>query len=69
MTRHYLINSLVNWRESLRKNDIQKAYNELRYMYGMTKTETLKTIRLYYDMGYKWYEYKHPKLRELLGEW
>ncbi|MDR4148044.1 hypothetical protein P4V72_30180 [Bacillus thuringiensis] len=69
MTRHYLINTLVNWRESIRKNDIQKAYNELRYMYGMTKAETLKTIRLYYDMGYKWYEYRHPKLRELLGEW
>ena len=69
MTRHYLINTLVNWRESLRKNDIQKTYNELRYMYGMTKAETLKTIRLYYEMGYKWYEYRHPKLRELLGEW
>ncbi|MDM5430889.1 hypothetical protein [Bacillus mycoides] len=65
MTRHYLINTLVNWRESILKGDIQKAYN----MCGMTKAETLKMIHLYYDMVYKWYEYKHPKLRELLGKW
>ncbi|MDA1997132.1 MULTISPECIES: hypothetical protein [Bacillus cereus group] len=69
MTRHYLINSLVNWHESIRKNDIQKAYNAMKGLSGMTKDETLKMIHLYYDTGYKWYEYKHPKLRELLGEW
>ncbi|KMN42061.1 hypothetical protein ACT1UG_22605 [Bacillus paramycoides] len=72
MTKHYLINTLVNtlvnWREGTRKNDIQKAYNAMKYMYGMTKVETLKMMHLYYDMGYKWYEYRHPKLRELLGE-
>ncbi|MGI8216741.1 hypothetical protein [Bacillus cereus] len=73
MVRHYLINTLVNWRESLRINDIHKAYNEIKfvmkYVHGMTKAETLEMIRLYYDMEYKWYEHRHPKLRELLGEW
>lgn len=69
MTRHYLINTLVNWRESIRKNDIHKAYNAMKDMHGMTMAETFKMIHLYYDMGYKWYQYKHPKLRELLGEW
>ncbi|HDT6577467.1 TPA: hypothetical protein QFT23_003646 [Bacillus cereus] len=69
MTRHYLINTLVNWRESIRNNDIHKAYNVMKDIHGMTMTETFKMIHLYYDMGYKWYQYKHPKLRELLGEW
>ncbi len=69
MTRHYLINSLVNWRESLQKSEIQKSYNCMRYMYGMSKAEIQRMIKLHGDMGYKWYEYKHPKLRELLGEW
>ncbi len=68
MVRHYLINTLVNWRESIRKNDNHKAYNAMKGMCGMTKDETLKTIHLYYDSGFKWYEYRHPKLRELLGE-
>lgn len=36
MTRHYLINTLVNWRESIRTGDIQKAYNAMNYMCGMT---------------------------------
>ncbi|WP_431189240.1 hypothetical protein [Bacillus thuringiensis] len=69
MTRHYLINTLVNWRESIRKNDIHKVYNAMKDIHGMTMTEAFKMIHLYYDMGYKWYQYKHPKLRELLGEW
>ncbi|MEM5644724.1 hypothetical protein AAHH72_05475 [Bacillus cereus] len=68
MVRQYLINTLVNWRESIRKNDIQKAYNAMKDMCGMTKAETLRTINLYYDSGYKWYEYRHPKLRDLLEE-
>lgn len=41
----------------------------MKYVHGMTKAETLEMIRLYYDMEYKWYEHRHPKLRELLGEW
>ncbi|MED1023349.1 hypothetical protein [Bacillus mycoides] len=69
MTKHYLINTLVNWRESLRKSEIQKAYKYMRYMCEMSKAEIQKMINLSGDMGYKWYEYKHPKLRELLGEW
>ncbi|WP_180226789.1 hypothetical protein [Bacillus cereus] len=64
MVRHYLINTLVNWRESLQINDIRKAYNEIKfvmkYVHGMTKDETLEMIRLYYDMEYKWYEHRHP---------
>ena len=48
MVRHYLINTLVNWRESLRINDIHKAYNEIKfvmkYVHGMTKAETLEMI-------------------------
>lgn len=49
ITRHYLINSLANWREGIRRNDVQKAYNAMKYMCGITKAETLKMIRLYYD--------------------
>ncbi|WP_265183350.1 hypothetical protein [Bacillus thuringiensis] len=41
----------------------------MKDIHGMTMTEAFKMIHLYYDMGYKWYQYKHPKLRELLGEW
>ncbi|PFP05622.1 hypothetical protein COJ91_18430 [Bacillus thuringiensis] len=69
MTKHYLINTLVNWCESIRKNDIHKVHNAMKGMCGMTEDETLKMIHLYYDSGYKWYEYKRPKLRELLGKW
>ncbi|MES9730269.1 MULTISPECIES: hypothetical protein [Bacillus] len=67
MIRHYLINTLVNWRESLRKSEIQKAYNDMRYM-GMSKLEIRRLINLFGNMGYKWYEYRHPKLCELLGK-
>ncbi|MCC2361685.1 hypothetical protein LKM19_13045 [Bacillus cereus] len=70
MVRHYLINTLVNWRESLRKNEMQRAYNYLRSMYGMSKAEARKMLDvLNLDMNYSKYRYRHPKLRELLGEW
>ncbi|ETT88869.1 MULTISPECIES: hypothetical protein [Bacillus] len=70
MVRHYLINTLVNWRESLRKNEMQRAYNYLRSMYGMSKAEARKMLYvLNSNMGYFRYEWRHPKLRELLGEW
>ncbi|MGG0209529.1 hypothetical protein [Bacillus mycoides] len=69
MVRHYLINTLVNWRDSLRKNEIQKAYNYLRSMYGMTNEEASKMLDVVnLDMGYFRYEWRHPKLHELLGE-
>ncbi|MFA2694481.1 hypothetical protein [Bacillus mycoides] len=70
MVRYYLINTLVNWRDSSRKNEIQKAYNYLRSMYGMTNEEASKMLDVVnLDMGYFRYEWRHPKLRELLGEW
>ncbi|EJR71364.1 hypothetical protein [Bacillus cereus] len=71
MIRHYLINTLVNWRESLRKSELQRAYNYLRSMHGMSKAEARKmfgVLRLE-DSGYFQYEWRHPRLRELLGEW
>ncbi|PEY77782.1 hypothetical protein CN277_24410 [Bacillus cereus] len=70
MVRHYLINTLVNWRESLRKNEMQRAYNYLRSMYGMSKAEARNMLAvLNLDINYSKYRYRHPKLRELLGEW
>lgn len=70
MVRHYLINTLVNWRESLRKNEMQRAYYYLGSMYGMSKAEVRKILDvLDLDMSYSKYRYRHPKLRELLGEW
>jgi hypothetical protein len=70
MISHYLINTLVNWRESSRKSEIQKAYNYLRSMYGMTNTEACKMLDVLKldNSGYFKYEWRHPKLRELLGE-
>lgn len=70
MVRHYLINTLVNWRESLRKNEMKRAYSYLRSMYGMSKAEARKMLDvLNLDMNYSKYRYRHPKLRKLLGEW
>ncbi|MEJ9130646.1 hypothetical protein P4408_14340 [Bacillus thuringiensis] len=71
MVRHYLIDTLVNWRESLRKSEMQRAYNYLRSMYGMSKAEACKMVEVLKleDSGYFQYEWRHPKLRELLGEW
>ncbi|MGX5569567.1 hypothetical protein ACWKT7_28205 [Bacillus toyonensis] len=70
MVRHYLINTLVNWRESLRKNEMQRAYKYLVSMYGMSKAEARKMVDvLNLDINYSKYRYRHPKLRELLGEW
>ncbi|ALC52852.1 hypothetical protein ACN91_15065 [Bacillus cereus] len=69
MVRHYLINTLVNWRESLRKSEMQRAYNYMR-SYGMSKAEARKMVDvLNLDIYYSKYRYRHPKLRELLGEW
>lgn len=53
MTSHYL-NTLVNWRESMERFRINES---LKYLKN----------RFVFIMGYNWYEYKHPKLRELLG--
>ncbi|HDR4862299.1 hypothetical protein [Bacillus thuringiensis] len=44
MVRHYLINTLVNWRESLRKNEMQRAYYYSASMYGMSKAEARKIL-------------------------
>ncbi|AXO97156.1 hypothetical protein [Bacillus anthracis] len=71
MVRHYLINTLVNWRDSLRKNEIQKAHGYLSSVYGMTDAEACKMLDVLKldNSGYFQYEWRHPKLRELLGEW
>jgi hypothetical protein len=71
MVRHYLINTLVNWRNSVRNNETQKAYNYLRGMYKMTDAEARKMLDVLKldNSGYFKYEWRHPKLRELLGEW
>lgn len=70
MVRHYLINTLVNWRKSLQESEIQKSYNYLRRMYAMTNAEARKMLYvLNLNRGYFRYEWRHPKLRELLGEW
>ncbi|MEG7342550.1 hypothetical protein V6E27_28795 [Bacillus cereus] len=44
MVRHYLINTLVNWRECIRNNEMQRAYRYTRSMYGMSKAEALKML-------------------------
>lgn len=71
MVRHYLINTLVNWRECIRNNEMQRAYRYTRSMYGMSKAEALKMLDVLQldDSGYFQYEWRHPELHELLGEW
>lgn len=73
MTRHYLINTLVNWRDSIEKFHLNYALQLLKEQLQLSDEEALETyheeVVPILSMGYSWYEYKHPKLRELLGEW
>ncbi|ANN33598.1 MULTISPECIES: hypothetical protein [Bacillus cereus group] len=73
MTRHYLINTLVNWRESNEKFHMNYSLQHLKDHLQTSDEEALETYQEelvpLLSMGYNWYEYKHPKLRELLGEW
>lgn len=73
MTRHYLINTLVNWRESIEKSHYNESLHVLKKEFQLrdekAKEMYEETLKAYWLSGYKWYEYRHPKLRELLGEW
>ncbi|MBR9698648.1 hypothetical protein [Bacillus cereus] len=73
MVRHYLISTLVNWRTSIEKYHYNQLLNELKIHLNLNNEEAKEiyedTIKAFWLSGYKWWEYKHPKLRELLGEW
>ncbi|MDM5429077.1 hypothetical protein [Bacillus mycoides] len=73
MTRHYLITTLVNWRKSIERFHMNYSLQYLKVQLQMNDEEALKTyqeeIVPVLSWGYNWYEYRHPKLRELLGEW
>ncbi len=73
MVRHYLISTLVNWRTSIEKHHYNQLLNELKIHLNLNNEEAKEmyedTIKVFWLSGYKWWEYKHPKLRELLGEW
>ncbi|PER43801.1 hypothetical protein COL26_07455 [Bacillus thuringiensis] len=66
MTRHYLIGTLVNWRESVERFYYNESLQCLKEEFQLSDEDTIKAFWLSF---YKWYEYRHPKLRELLGEW
>ncbi|MEG7934974.1 hypothetical protein J0817_19855 [Bacillus mobilis] len=72
MVRHYLINTLINWREGIEKYHYNQLLNELKIHFNLNNEEAKEmyedTIKAFWLSGYKWYEYRHPKLRELLGE-
>ncbi|WP_459503066.1 hypothetical protein [Bacillus sp. C1] len=72
MTSHYLINTLVNWRESLKRQQSNGTVTleDIRRILSLDWGEELVVSP--YDknsLGYRGYEWRHPKLRELLGEW
>jgi len=52
----------MNYALQLLKNELQINDEEALRTY---QEEVVPILQ----MGYSWYEYKHPKLRELLGEW
>ncbi|PGU04790.1 hypothetical protein COD21_26390 [Bacillus cereus] len=71
MTKHYLINTLVNWRKSIERFYMNYSLQLLKDKLQMSDEEALETYQEevvpLLSMSYSWYEYKHPKLRELLG--
>ncbi|WP_319007021.1 hypothetical protein [Bacillus thuringiensis] len=73
MTRHYLIGTLVNWRESIASFHYNESLQCLKKEFQLSDEEAKEmyedTIKAFWLSFYKWYEYRHPKLRELLGEW
>jgi len=72
MTRHYLINTLVNWRKSIERFHMNYSLQHLKEQLQIIDEEVLATYQEevvpLLSTGYNCYEYKHPKLRELLGE-
>lgn len=73
MNKYYVINTLVNWRESIEKSHYNESLQLLKKEFYCSDEEAKEmyedTIKGFWLSFYKWYEYRHPKLRELLGEW
>lgn len=73
MARHYLINTLVNWRECIERHYYNQTLKDLKRQLNLNDKEAKEmyedTIKAFWLSCYKWYEWRHPKLRELLGEW
>lgn len=60
MTRHYLINTLVDWRMSLKVCRLKREYEYLRnhpYYSEMTDEEIQSEIKLYDILGHRYEDY------------
>ncbi|MBX9160032.1 hypothetical protein [Bacillus cereus] len=57
MTRHYLINTLVDWRMSLKSGRLKREFEYLRnhpYYVEMTDEEIQSEINFYNVLGHKY---------------